>query len=210
LPDQWCLDWASQTIGWWRQNPLNISWFHDALVYQGDVGVPPFHFHYTALPWNRFCETWEEYKKYVKSIANAALEIHLEGHNPAPDVSGCGLQEAIRRKAEAAELRILGYREKVEGLTEQRDLEPTPIKREVAHFYWLAGYQVLGWSAARIADALDEPDSRPTEKRRGVEQRIRELARQIDLKLRDPRNYDSTQTLDIIRASLKRVLPPGT
>jgi hypothetical protein len=210
LTDRWCLDWASQTIGSWQQNPLSTSWFHSALVYQGNVDVLHFNFNYTAQPWNPFHETWEDYKKYVKSMANAVLEVQLEGHNPAPDLTACSPREAMRRKAEADKLRIPGYREKVERLTEQPGLEKTRTKREIAHFYWLAGYQVLGWSAARIVDALDEPGSRPTEKRRGVEQRIRELARQIDLKLREPRNYDPTQTLDIIRAFLKRVLPPGT
>jgi hypothetical protein len=109
LTDRWCLDWASQTIGWWQQSPLSASWFHNALVYQGNVDVPHFDFHYIALPWNPFHETWEEYKKYVKSMANAVLEVQLEGHNPAPDLTACSPREAMQRTAEADKLRMLGY-----------------------------------------------------------------------------------------------------
>jgi hypothetical protein len=73
-------------------------------------------------------------------------------------------------------------------------------RRQREHFYWLAGYQVRGWSQSRIAEAA------------GVDQAaacraINELAREIELTSRPKRGNDLSWTVERIRAALP---PPVT
>jgi hypothetical protein len=117
----------------------------------------------------------------------------------------------VRERFEAA---LSNYCDERESEAEAAGYIRTRERRNPEHFYWLAGYQVCGWSAGRIADALDEPGSRSYEsdsppptneerpKRRGVERRIRELAETIGLTLRNSRDYADTQTGQSIRATL--------
>jgi hypothetical protein len=116
-------------------------------------------------------------------------------------------ERAIRQFHE--ELNAYVDRNKQAALT--AGARPTSAKRKLDHFYWLAGYQVLGWSAGKIAGGPSPIVGAETEKRRGVEQRIKELAQQIGLTLRASGDYDRNATHEIISATLKAVLagPPA-
>jgi hypothetical protein len=74
-----------------------------------------------------------------------------------------------------------------------------PERRQQAHSYWLAGYQVCGCSENRIAEAVPKD-------RAGVERAIKDLAKSIGLTPRPPRNNDRTQTVESIRAALARTV----
>jgi hypothetical protein len=54
------------------------------------------------------------------------------------------------------------------------NLQKTPEKRIADGFFWLAGHQVCGWSAAKIAEAENK-------KRRTVEKQIVALVSEINL-----------------------------
>jgi hypothetical protein len=88
-------------------------------------------------------------------------------------------------------------------------LVPTPEKRNAAHFDWLAGYQMCGWTAQQIADAIDEPASRATDKRRSVEIALTKTAHLVGLRRRQGqpllKGAARKQRLLEIRCTLKRV-----
>jgi hypothetical protein len=68
------------------------------------------------------------------------------------------------------------------------------------HFFWLAGYQVAGWSQIRIAEAARVD-------RAAVQRAIHHgLAEQTGLTLRPPKDHDLSWTIERIRAALSYVL----
>jgi hypothetical protein len=71
-----------------------------------------------------------------------------------------------------------------------------PEKRGLNRYLWLAGYHVLGWASARIAEVEDKKS------RRTVEEQIKDLACEIGLTLRDHKAYDKTQSEEIIAETL--------
>jgi hypothetical protein len=70
--------------------------------------------------------------------------------------------------------------------------------RNSYQFYWLAGYQVCGWSRKRIGDAMGLDSDRT------VGQALENLGRFIGLTLRRHQDYDDAQTVEIIRQALHR------
>lgn len=100
-----------------------------------------------------------------------------------------------------AKAAIESYCNKIEEDVRTAGLSKARPKREINHFYWSAGYQVLGWSCQQIADAENKT-------RRSVEEPVKALAASIELNLRESKNYDSGQTEAVIRAALRRVIPP--
>jgi hypothetical protein len=74
------------------------------------------------------------------------------------------------------------------------------VKRDSMQFYWLAGFQVLGWSYNAIGNA--------TGRARGtVQKQIKDLAAFVRLRLRDEQNWNSSQTSETISKILQRVHP---
>jgi hypothetical protein len=77
--------------------------------------------------------------------------------------------------------------------------EPAPKEfRNSYQFYWLAGYQVCGWSRKRIGDAMGLDSDRT------VGQALESLGHFIGLTLRRHQDYDDAQTVEIIRQALRR------
>ena len=73
-----------------------------------------------------------------------------------------------------------------------------PDRRDLEPFFWLAGFQTRGWSMERIWRAVHKDSST-------VRKQIQKLAGEIMLPLRDPEEYDSSQTQEIIREALDAV-----
>jgi hypothetical protein len=71
---------------------------------------------------------------------------------------------------------------------------PVPEKRQSEHFWWLAAYQILGFSYNGLAEALHL-------QRHTTELGVINLAKEIGLTLRDPASCHRT-TPDIIRKAL--------
>jgi hypothetical protein len=156
----------------------------------------------------------------IQGIEQWWIKLPLERVPFRIEIDGWDTTEKIRADFETVarerfEENLRNYCEERENQAEAAGYVRTRERRYPEHFYWLAGYQVCGWSAGRIADALDEPGSGSTESyfrppsneerpmRRGVERQIKELAETIGLNLRNLRDYDPDQTVESIRAALK-------
>jgi hypothetical protein len=156
----------------------------------------------------------------ILGIELRCIKVPLDGVPLRLEIEGWIVTEETRSEFETKAHER--FNENLRNYSEEREAEAkegkyvrTLERRNPDHFYWLAGYQVCRWSASKIADALDEPGSGSTESyssppsneerpmRRGVEQKIRELAKTIGLKLRNSREYDRAQTVEHIRAALK-------
>lgn len=100
-----------------------------------------------------------------------------------------------------AKASIESYCDKIKTDAKGAGLSKSRLKREAAHFYWLAGHQLLGWGLQQIADA----DSRS---RSTVGEAVNELATSISLKLRESQSHDRgqnrRQTVASIRATMHR------
>lgn len=70
-----------------------------------------------------------------------------------------------------------------------------PDRRDLEPFFWLAGFHTRGWSMERIWRAAHKDSST-------VRKQIQKLAGEIILPLRDPGEYDSSQTEQIIKEAL--------
>ena len=75
------------------------------------------------------------------------------------------------------ESRYKEYLDRVENTWRMAGYAPAPERREPAYIWWLAGYQVCGWSKNAIAEAV-------TKDRAGVIRAIQKLAGEIGLTLR--------------------------
>jgi hypothetical protein len=96
---------------------------------------------------------------------------------------------------------------RLEEEARDRNLVPTPVKRQSDHFLWLAGFQSLGWSinSLALASSLNHVDSGAQQKARStVGEAIAELAEAMGLTLRNRADYDRSQTVDVIREQLDR------
>jgi hypothetical protein len=86
----------------------------------------------------------------------------------------------------------------VEERTEREGFTRVPERRSMAHFHWVAGYQICGWSKNRIAGATGID-------RTAVSRAIDRLAKEIGLNPRPATAIDRTWTADRIRAALLSV-----
>ena len=112
------------------------------------------------------------------------------------DESWPAYRDELKRRFEK---RLKTYREEVERRM-RRMAEPAPREfRNSYQFYWLAGYQVCGWSRKRIGDAMGLDSDRT------VGQALEQLANFIGLTLRRYQDYDDAQTVEIIRQALRNV-----
>jgi hypothetical protein len=117
-----------------------------------------------------------------------------------PKLRGPLLQlETIASYEPAMHKEITDYCAEIRQRPEPAGLKRTPRKRATAgspyqHFFWLAGYQVCGWSQQTIAEA-DLVD------RTAVLRAINGLAKQIGLRLRRGQKYDPRWTAVRIRAA---------
>jgi len=152
---------------------------------------------------------WSVHKKRSRGwqfVSDGALEPTFETQNIRwPQVGPWDpirqtRQDFVREATAYANVAIQGYCDKIQNDVSAAGLETVRRRREPVHFYWLAGYQVLGWSCNRIADAEDR-DSRRT-----VEHAVAALADEIVLKLRAPKDSDRSVPYLLIRELLKKVI----
>jgi hypothetical protein len=87
------------------------------------------------------------------------------------------------------ERRYHEYLNTVECAYRQAGYRPTPERREAAHLWWLAGYQVCGWSKNGIAEAVSYD-------RAAVIRAITKLAGEIGLTLRAARANNPSWTTE--------------
>jgi hypothetical protein len=150
-------------------------------------------------------------------------EVHFVVDFGSWDVLLNNRQEFASHAREAFEQELSRYLDMRAEEAKSANLKKTPEKRIADTYFWLAGYQVCGWSAAKIADAENRV-------RRAVEKQITALASEIGLTRRTNADYDrvldSSQihqqliqaqrsiremNLDIaqISSTLARILPPA-
>jgi len=158
---------------------------------------------HTAWSWT----TGDTLEKWFFRFDEALTPTYATGRINWPDVGNWDPLRQTRSDfltdaMEFAKAAIVSYCDRIEADTEEAGLGKARPKREVIHFYWLAGYQILGWSCKQIADA-DNKKSRRT-----VEEAVKELAASIGLNLRENQNYDSDQTDTAIRDALRRAITP--
>jgi hypothetical protein len=99
----------------------------------------------------------------------------------------------VRR--EMMENRYREYLDRVQDAYRSAGCRPTRKLRQPAHVWWLAGYQVCGWSKNAIAEAASQ-------NRAGVVRAINDLAREIGLRLRATAKNDPAWTVKKICAAL--------
>ncbi len=92
-------------------------------------------------------------------------------------------EQAIRAAFDA---HLTRYLDRLECLAKERGLKPTPEKRALTHFDWLALYQVKGWRPAKIADWYHEINEKGAEVS-AIRMALQETARLIGLPLRPSR-----------------------
>jgi hypothetical protein len=161
----------------------------------------------------------EQATKARQVIASRPLTIEVPSWDPLIETQ----QEFVERATRLSRESIQAYCAERRDEAEQAGFAKTPEKRGgFEPFFWLAGHQTRNWSAARIAGAANR-------ERTAVEKQIQKTAREIGLTLRPVERYDRTQTIEMIRESLKiqselthidfsmeqispaltRILPPG-
>jgi hypothetical protein len=110
---------------------------------------------------------------------------------PVPDLTWNPLE--VSRKT--IERRLKRYLDEVENAWRLAGYAPSHERREPAHLWWLAGYQVCGWSKNGIAEAAGVDRS-------GVIRALEKLAKEIGLTLRPTDDNDRGWTAEKIRSAL--------
>ncbi len=123
--------------------------------------------------------------------------------------------EYVAEAMMAAKAALESYCGRVEAEARVRGLKKTVNKRQQLHFYWLAGFQVRGWSCQQIFEAHGKYRRRTAQAKdehveRTVEIAVEGLARMIGLTLRPVKDYDRSQTAGKIRRALDAANDPAT
>ena len=188
LATDWVIDWADHTVRWQRHGPSR-RWnqFHHPRWtlrsrYERKPGtinevlqrrIPDINFgDWIGNPATRSLAR--------KHVTQALQHIVRESFNEIEaSASSAGLFEARKRRSR--------------GHTK---ISLAPERSEVRSFCGLAGYQTLGWSRGRIAEAVGV-------ERNAVGMAIRDLAADLKMDLRADRPYDKSKTIELIRRELE-------
>jgi hypothetical protein len=152
---------------------------------------------------DEWCRVWVPSKlRAIRSIVAGEV---IERPAGLPQVEPPPLPDLTWDPTECtAEVMVRRYREYLAAVKDtyhRAGYKRTPERREAAHVWWLAGYQVCGWSERAIAKALDID-------RAAVLRAIKKLAVEIDLTLRAPTRNDRSWTPEKIRKALPPVTQP--
>jgi hypothetical protein len=182
LTDRWCLDWALETLWFWQQVEEEDRRARDA---RGEIST-------SAASAASTPDGWHSWHGGRKPFSAPPLKPPIAvGWNPAEETH-LAFVERIRSLWEEY---LRRYCDDVEKIAREAGFtERTTEIREPHHFLWLAGFQVRGWSAGAIAEAVGVVTPR------GVQKAIADLAKSIGLTRRE--RSRSKETPDVIRSAL--------
>jgi hypothetical protein len=149
LNETWCLDWAVQTLSWWRLRPCDeqTEWHYDPL--SGNplpeaFQIPTFELRLRA---------WDP-----KAMARADFETQVQ----------CIIKRALAK-----------YLDEVVEIADMSGLVRTPERRDLEAFYWLARRQLKGESPADIARGSDIDGCWSSDGTTKSERRTRDASRAV-------------------------------
>jgi hypothetical protein len=190
LNAEWTLDWAAQTVNWQR-TWVNRTWdrfYHPAWTLASRFERKP-----PSL--NEVIQSRVGKVDFGSWIGN--MNTRSEARKDAVRAFTAILDDALKEIAAAA-IRAGLFESRIRRSRGTYKRTAAPIRDENEAFIWLAGFQTLGWSKNRIADAVGV-------ERTTVGMSINALAAELNLTVRDELSYDKRQSAEIIRAEIEKL-----